>query len=229
MKYLRGAFYGLVTFAIYFGFNLLGWGLDDLQGFFALPSRSVYALIVAIFSLAIGIQAVDAPEGIQGGHGEADKRVRRQTLVAAAMSSMLFVSLIFLPFADRRSIGVLADGEAFRWLGLVLCAPGYALIFWSGLALGKQYSAEVTIQKDHELITAGLYRYIRHPRYLGVIGLALGVALVFHSWIGLAVGIFVSGILVLRISDEEALMHREFGPTWEAYCKQSWRLIPYLY
>jgi protein-S-isoprenylcysteine O-methyltransferase Ste14 len=103
------------------------------------------------------------------------------------------------------------------------------IVFWSGIALGRLYSAEVTIQKDHQLITDGPYRYIRHPRYAGGIIYALGFALLFRSWIGFAALILALGVFMLRIRDEEALMQAEFGQEWEAYCKRSWRLIPFIY
>jgi protein-S-isoprenylcysteine O-methyltransferase Ste14 len=97
------------------------------------------------------------------------------------------------------------------------------------LALGRQYSADVTIQKEHHLITSGVYRLIRHPRYLGVIALSTGVSCVFRSWIGLLTSLFFVAVLIFRIKDEEATMHKEFGVQWEAYVKRSWRLIPYIY
>jgi protein-S-isoprenylcysteine O-methyltransferase Ste14 len=229
MNYLRAFVYFLSTLAMYLGVSLLAWGIDDLQSFFSIAPRSVYAAVVLAFSLAIGYQAINAPEGISGSKGEKSKLVRRQTLVGLVMVACVFGLLVFLPLADRRSIGVMVDGEAIRWAGCVLCCLGYALVFWSGLALGKQYSAEVTIQKDHQLITTGLYHTIRHPRYLGLISLGIGTACVFHSWIGLGTSILLLGVLWLRIKDEEALLHREFGAAWEVYCQHSWRLIPFLY
>jgi protein-S-isoprenylcysteine O-methyltransferase Ste14 len=102
-------------------------------------------------------------------------------------------------------------------------------VYWSGVLLGKQYSQEVTIQKGHELITAGVYRYIRNPRYLGVLLLAFGMSLLFRSWAGLVLTLPLIGVLLFRIRDEESLMHKEFGEQWEAYSKRSWRLIPFLY
>jgi protein-S-isoprenylcysteine O-methyltransferase Ste14 len=87
----------------------------------------------------------------------------------------------------------------------------------------------VTVQEGHRLITAGLYRYIRHPRYLGAICVAFGASLVFRSWAGLLLNVLLPGLLLERMKDEEALMHQEFGAEWEAYCKRSWRLIPHIY
>ena len=229
MKYLRGFGFALTTLVLYLGFPLLGWGYGSLGAFFANWARAGYAVVVLVFSLAVGVQAVDAPEGIRGRRGEEDKLVRRQSLVRIGLILVLYAALIFLPLADRRSLAAWGESSALRWLGLVLCVPGYALIFLSGLALGRQYSQEVTIQEDHHLVTTGIFRWIRNPRYLGVILLAFGLSCLFRSWVGLGVSLVVVLVLLLRIKDEEAMLRREFGPAWDSYCQKSWRLIPMIF
>jgi protein-S-isoprenylcysteine O-methyltransferase Ste14 len=207
----------------------LGWGLDDLSGFFALTPRAAYALLIMILGFVAGYQAIGAPEGLRGGKGIEGKLVRRQRIVKVVVILLMYAALVFLPFADRRNIAVMDVTEAVRWADLVAAGLGFALIFWSGIALGRFYSADVTIQQDHRLITVGLYRYIRHPRYLGTLLVAIGLSCLFRSWIGLATSILFLGVLLFRINDEETLMQVEFGSDWEAYCQRSWRMIPYLY
>jgi len=228
-RYLRGVYYFAATVAIYLGLPLLGWGIGAMPAFLADGPRLGYAVAVILFGLAIGWQGIAHPEAVDGGHGQESKRVWRQTILGFGLTLLLFAALCFLPFAERRGIGVLGVSAGLRWVGVVLCATGYGLVFGSGLALGRQYSAEVTIQKDHHLITTGLYRYIRHPRYLGILCLCLGASLVYRSWIGLLLGVLVLAMLLMRVRDEEALMQREFGAEWEEYCKRSWRMIPGVY
>jgi len=229
VKYLRAAGFFLGTLGIYLVPPLLGWGIGDLEGFFSLHPRLGYAVLVGALGLAAGFQAMGAPEGLRGGQGEEDKRVRRQSVVKVAVILLMYGGLVFLPFADRRNIGVMFEGQAARWPGLVLVGLGFGLIFWSGFTLGRSYSADVTIQRDHLLVTVGPYRRIRHPRYLGAFLVAVGLAILFRSWVGLAVSVPFLGVLLFRIKDEESLLHQEFGQEWEAYCRRSWRLIPYLY
>jgi protein-S-isoprenylcysteine O-methyltransferase Ste14 len=229
MKILRSFVFFLATVLLYLGLPLLGWGLDDLHGFFSLAPRAGYALAVVLFGTAVGVQAFRGTEGIRGGRGEETKWNRRESLVRFGLVLVLYLALLFIPFADRRGIAVLAEGSALRWLGVGLCLLGYGFVFWSGLALGRQYSAEVTIQKDHQLITSGPYRQIRHPRYLGVIALALGMALAYRSAPGLVAAPLILGVLLLRIHDEEELLQREFGVEWVSYSKNSWRLLPGIY
>lgn len=229
MKLVRAATFFIATLLIYLGVTLLGWGLDDLAGYFSLPPRLWYAVTVGMFSLAVGIQAYGSTAGIRGGKGEDSKFVFRQRVVRIGLVLSLYIALFFIPFCDRRGIAVLDDGGIVRWLGVGLSAVGYILVFWSGLALGKQYSADVTIQSGHQLITGSIYHFIRHPRYLGVMALSVGISCVFRSWLGLAASVLFPAVILFRIRDEEAVMLKEFGAEWDAYCKCSWRLIPYIY
>jgi protein-S-isoprenylcysteine O-methyltransferase Ste14 len=229
MSFLRLVTFFIATGLLYLGIPLLGWGLDDVIGYFSNAARLGYALLVGLFSLAVGLQAFSSTEGIRGRKGEAGKFVFRQRIVRVVLVLSLYIALFFIPFFDRHAMGVFNDGSVARCLGVVLSALGFALVFWSGVALERQYSADVTIQKEHHLISSGVYRIIRHPRYLGIIALSIGISCVFRSWIGLIASLFFLAILSFRIRDEESMMLKEFGTQWEAYCKHSWRLIPYFY
>ena len=229
MKLLRAVLFFIATGLLYLGVPLLGWGLGDLEGYFSIAPRMGYAVVVGLFSIAVGVQAFGSTQGIRGGKGEEGKFVLRQRIVRVVLVLSLYIALFLIPFFDRSSIGVFIHGSLARWLGVVLSALGFTLVFWSGVALGRQYSADVTIQKEHHLITSGVYQRIRHPRYLGVIALSVGVSCVFRSWIGLIASGFFIAALIYRISDEEAAMYKEFGNEWETYCKRSWCLIPYIF
>jgi protein-S-isoprenylcysteine O-methyltransferase Ste14 len=229
MKTLRVMVVFIVTLSGYLGFMLLGWGLNDLKGFFSDPARLAYALIVVCFAALVGIQSYPSLAGIQDGKDEIDKRVHRQSSVGLLLLLLLLASLVFLPYTSRRGLVVFPGTVFLSWLGAGLCGIGYFLIFWSGLALGRQYSAEVTIQKDHQLITSGPYHLIRHPRYLGILLVAFGLTLLFHTWLGLAVTALAKGLILFRIQDEEDLMHSHFGKAWEEYCQHSWRLVPHVF
>jgi protein-S-isoprenylcysteine O-methyltransferase Ste14 len=220
----------LYTLAIYVGLPLLGWGFDDLPGFFALPQLTGYSMSIAAFGLLAGY-LIQRPGGMGNtlGKGQESRFVPRQRLVRILVTGMLFCALVFVPFADRRGIGVMAGSPVMRWAGLVLAILGMGLIFWSGWALGRLYSPEVTLQKDHHLITDGPYRLIRHPRYVSGIVQGIGLSLLFRSWIGLVLTLVFAIIILFRIRDEEAMMSREFGPEWETYRKKSRRLIPLVF
>ena len=229
MKYLRAFRYFLIPMIPLIGLPLLGWGIDDLRGFLSIYPRMGFVLASAVPGLAEAYYVIKVGERNNLSRGEESKLVRRQSVVLLVIAPLFFGTLFFLPFADRRSIGVMIVSQLVRWLGLVLCVLGLVLTSWARAALGRMYSGQVTIQESHQLIKTGLYRYVRHPIYLGMLCFALGLSFLFRSWIGLVVMIPIVGGLLLRIKDEEGVLHKEFGSEWEAYCKRSWRFIPYLY
>jgi len=229
VKISRTVLFFLATLLMYLGVPLLGWGLGGLIEFFSSAPRLGYAFVIVLFGLAVGLQSYSSIEGIRGKKGETGKLIFRQTVLRYALEITLYIALIFIPFFDRHGIGVFNNNDLLRWVGVGFCLLGFGLIFWSGLALGKQYSADVTIQENHHLITNSIYRFIRHPRYLGIIALSIGISCNFRSWIGLLATPVFLAMLLYRIKDEEMLMHTEFGLEWEAYCTRSWRLLPYIY
>lgn len=229
MKLLRSIGYFVSTLFVYLGITLLGWGIPHLSQFFASAERSIYSIVVTLFSLMIGIQAYENPEGIDGGKGQKNKDVNRQTLIGGLLSGLLVLNLLLLPWADQRNFATLPDTSWLRNTGLILGMVGYLYVFLSGLYLGKQYSAKVTIQENHELITQGPYHTIRHPRYLGVLCLSLGSSLLFRCWIGLLLfGVHLI-LIIIRVKDEEHLMQSEFGAKWQTYCSTTKKLIPFIY
>ena len=229
MKFLRAVLFFAGTVLVYLVIPLLGWGPGYLDGFFAFPPRLGYSVVVGLFSLAVGIQAYTSILGIRGGKGQQEKFVFRQHVVRIMLIIALYITLFFIPLFDRLDIGVYTASVGFSWFGVMFSAIGYSLVFLSGLALGRQYSQDVTIQADHQLIMGGVYRSIRHPRYLGIIALSIGVSLVFRSWIGLIATLIFMGVLIYRIRDEEATLRLEFGLQWDSYCQHSWRLLPHVY
>jgi len=226
---LRAASYCAVTLMIYLGIPLLGWGLDDLPGFFATKPRFGYAVAILLFGIAIGIQAAIAPIGIRGSDGIRQKLLSRQRIIRIAVTVLLYLALFFLTYMDRRAIAIMPGTELTRWIGLVLFIMGMALVVLSGIALNRFYSKDVTIQVDHKLITSGVYCRIRHPRYLGGILSSAGLCLLYLSWAGLfGMAAFII-LIFIRIHDEEQLMHQEFGSQWESYCGRSWKLVPFIF
>jgi protein-S-isoprenylcysteine O-methyltransferase Ste14 len=96
------------------------------------------------------------------------------------------------------------------------------------VTLGRNWSSDVTFKQDHELITRGPYRFVRHPIYTGLILMLLGSALASGSLgpiAGLAFGFF--GIWV-KLQQEEALMMRHFPSAHSEYKANCKALLPFI-
>lgn len=215
----------IVGLILFVGLPLLGWGITDAQGFIANPARLGYIILLMVVQAFL---VAKFPEMGQN-RGEGSSTVGRQRFVVFLLQVFPLALIIAAPFMDRRAVLALSTSDIPRYVGLILFALGFIAVNWAEAALGKQFSVQVTLQKDHELITDGLYRYVRNPRYMGIIIFNLGLALIFNSVVGLLLVLGLTLVLLWRIHDEEVFMHQAFGVKWEAYSKQTWHLIPYIY
>jgi protein-S-isoprenylcysteine O-methyltransferase Ste14 len=202
----------------YLGLAILGWG--GFVAFFSHPAR--VALAITVFVLA----GVALFSGGNLSPGEREDRANRWVIAVFALIGLLAA---YLPaYTERQEFWIL-DGDAVRWLGVILFAVGGALRIWPVFVLGRRFSGLVAIQPGHTLVTSGIYSVLRHPSYLGLLVNALGWALAFRSGVGVLLTVLLIPPLLARIRAEEWLLRAQFGGEYEAYCRRTWRLIPGLY
>ena len=202
----------------YLGLAVLGEG-----GFDSFFSHASLAALAAVLFVMAGVGA------FAGGNlssGVREDRSNRWVIWALALLGLLSA---YLPaYTDRIGFFVFV-GESLRWLGVFLFAAGGALRLWPVFVLGERFSGLVAIQPGHTLVTAGIYRFIRHPSYLGLLVMSLGWGLAFRSGIGVLLAALMVPPIVGRIRAEERLLRTEFGAAYEAYCARTSRLIPGVY
>jgi protein-S-isoprenylcysteine O-methyltransferase Ste14 len=103
------------------------------------------------------------------------------------------------------------------------------LAVWARRHLGRNWSAEVRIAVDHELVRTGPYRLLRHPIYTAMLGMFLGTAIAssqFHALLGLA-ALVVAYLRKTRLEDH--ILAQAFGADYNAYHRHTWALVPLLF
>lgn len=117
-----------------------------------------------------------------------------------------------------------------RIFGIFSIVIGISARFLSRKALGEQYSVHVETSEEHRLITGGIYQHLRHPAYLGLLCLFVGIPLAMGSWSGTIIAL-VGGIpaIIFRTNIEEQSLSEWFGEKYEEYKKNTWRLIPFVW
>jgi protein-S-isoprenylcysteine O-methyltransferase Ste14 len=208
----------IVSAALFIGLAAWGWG--GWSGLMAHPARAGAVLMVVVATVVALFTDLNL-----GGCSRPDAR-GRWVLAPAALISLTIAGLP--PHADRRDIATL-DGDAIRYLGLALLVVGCVLRVGPMFVLGRRFTWPLASQEAHRLETAGFYRVIRHPSYLGALLGAAGWVLVFRSGIGLILVILLVPVLLHVIREEEARLEAEFGEEYAAYRRRTWRLLPFLY
>jgi len=94
--------------------------------------------------------------------------------------------------------------------------------------LGRNWSATVTVKKDHELITSGPYALVRHPIYTGLLLGFTGSALALGQWRGLVAMAIVFVSLWRKLRLEEHWMRARFGPDYADYARRVKALVPFV-
>jgi protein-S-isoprenylcysteine O-methyltransferase Ste14 len=87
----------------------------------------------------------------------------------------------------------------------------------------------VAIEKTTELVTEGMYAYIRHPLYSSLLFLACGAFFKRPSWAGGCIAAVASGFLYMTAKVEEAENIAYFGETYEEYMKRTRMFLPFLF
>ena len=153
----------------------------------------------------------------------------------------------FLPFILTSSIGfvvalidfIFLQNLKFQFFGLI----GLALVIIGGylrmkarLQLRKKAgfdnlasTTRLQIVEDQKLVKDGLYKYTRHPLYLGEILRNIGIVSIFSSGFGILFIIFGAILLMFRINAEEEMLSKAFGSDYEDYKRKTKRVIPYIY
>jgi len=105
---------------------------------------------------------------------------------------------------------------------------GVALAIWAPTILGRNWSATVTVKKDHTLVRSRPYTAVRHPIFSGLLRASLGTALAIgevHSLLAEAIG--PVGFRIKSKLEEQFMMER-FGREYEEYRQHSWALVPFV-
>ena len=136
---------------------------------------------------------------------------------------------IFVAFFLRAAFpqGRLPHPQIFYLIGLILFVFGLIIRWVAIIHLGRFFTVNVAIADDHQLITTGPYRYVRHPSYTGTLLIFLGFGLCTLNFFSLA-AIFlpITAAFLWRMHVEETALREAFGGSYGTYAAHTRRLIP---
>lgn len=151
-------------------------------------------------------------------------------VIALSIAAGVFMTRSSFLWAHGLWMFELPHGQAVPGVAVVLFATGLVLRWWAIVTLGRFFTVDVTIEKDHQLVERGPFRWVRHPSYTGVLLAFLGWALTLRNWAAILVvlvPIFVA--FIRRMNVEEDALARALGDKYQEYMRRTNRLIPGIY
>ncbi|KAH7913611.1 hypothetical protein BJ138DRAFT_1111265 [Hygrophoropsis aurantiaca] len=137
--------------------------------------------------------------------------------------------------------------DRYVFAGAALAALGSFVRIWAIRTLGRHFTLELSVMKQHKLITGGPYAFVRHPSYIGAAIAGTGLAILHASpgsflrvsgWLKLwtgrglaavwAVAFFAGiGMVFARTVREDTYLKAHFGNEWDQYARRvRYRLLP---
>lgn len=134
----------------------------------------------------------------------------------------------FIRAGGAGSVG--ARPVQFLTAACVIIVLGLVLRWTAIITLGRFFTANVAVLPGHAVVRTGVYRYVRHPAYSGLLLAFVGAGVAFDNWLSLLVIVVpITAALLYRIRVEEAALVGALGSEYLDYCRVTKRLIPGVY
>ncbi len=202
--------------------------------------RCMYDYFVGVDGVFSSLAAAAAFTAAQFGFMATESRRGRSAPEDAVRVTPPFPSVRFAVIAGLAArlvfgffkIGVISSPARDVWvlLGFLLIILGWSCRIWAQRELGKFFTGEVAVQRDHRIIDRGPYQWVRHPAYTGGVLAAVGFGLTLSTWLGALIsGALLIWAYALRVPREEALLASQLGDAYVRYAKRTKRFVPFVY
>jgi protein-S-isoprenylcysteine O-methyltransferase len=165
------------------------------------------------------------------------RRSRTRTGTKQDKSTLLAVWVVIMAsvvaginVARHWPVTALPHGQMFVVTGVILFVAGLLLRWWAIITLGRFFTVDVVIEKDHEVVERGPFRLVRHPSYTGVLLAFVGFALTLRNWAALLIILVpIFAVFLRRMNVEEDALSRALGSRYVDYMRRTKRLVPFVY
>jgi len=155
----------------------------------------------------------------------AEKETSQKIIILFALLG--FIALLVFPALDHR-FGWSPVPPYVSVAGDALVALGFLLTFI--VILENNYAAStIQVVEGQKVVSTGLYAYVRHPMYAGVLPMLVGMPLGLGSWWSLFGLVLVVPAIIWRLLDEEKFLHKNLPGYTEYTKKVRYRLIPFIW
>lgn len=180
--------------------------------------------IIATFGANIGA----AKKGIKDKVGVFKDKPKTYLQTYPIMLSTITLVLLIISLFQVGTFEYKTEYQTLRIIGLLIYLVFSWVQIWATKVLGENYTQDIAIKKNHQLITNGPFKFVRHPQYLSQILLDIGGAAATLSFILAPLALIQIPFLFLRASFEDKLLEKHFGENFRLYKKKSGMILPFV-
>ena len=195
------------------------WPGDDFFGRFLLVCLFAFYLWAAIKGWRLNRSGVkvnesNSPVKLASLLNRFIPSLRSYEIIACAwpLKSHVFPALLRTPLLDFIPLKIIG---ALMWLA----ALGFYV--WAQMSMGKEW--RIGTGTNATLVTQGIFRWSRHPIYVGFLLMAWGTVGIYPQPSFILSAIFSTGLLHHQIAQEEIFLRRHFGSEYDNYCQRTSR------
>lgn len=162
------------------------------------------------------------------------KVIERPVTILQKFPPNIAALVLVLVIAGIFGLGTMDDNFKAKYQTVRIAGLAVFILFsWMQIAayksLGENYAPDIVILKGHKLFRGGMYKFIRHPQYLGQVLSDLGAAAALTSFVAFPLVILIEiPLFIMRASFEEKTMANHFGAEYEDYKKSTGFMIPFI-
>jgi len=175
-----------------------------------------------------GANVTGAKRGLKSTVSEVREKPKTFLQKYPPVISMLSLVALILAVFQIGTLEYLEQFNTIRYIGLVVYLVFSWIQVWSFKTLGDNYSQDIMVKKNHELVTKGPFKLIRHPQYLCQILLDIGATAATLSYIVGGFALIEIPIYIMRASMEDKLLSKHFAEKFSEYKKKSGFMIPFI-
>lgn len=189
----------------------------------------IYIAVYALISFFFVIENV-LRKGKDAKTFEKSKYDNRSTVLLGFTFVTSVLLLMITPLLNHYRFGNIKTNLFLNGFSLLIMLSGITIRITAAITLGRFYTRTLRKTDNHVIVSNGLYKYIRHPGYLGTMLVFWGAGLAVGNVISLSIiTILILIAYLYRIKVEEKMLNDIFGDQYQIYAKRTKRLLPFIY
>lgn len=190
-----------------------------------LAFKIILILMYTVFSIIrIGYQVRARKAGLVTVISESR---RYSILLSLLICYEVFTLFLFLLYPEALAFAMLPLPLWLQIPGVIIGGAALLLFIWVHRHLGKNFSVNLKLFSEQQLVDSGPYSRVRHPMYTAFYLLHIAAFLITANWfIGLTWIVGLTAIIFLRTGREEKMMLEIFGDSYRTYMKRTGRFLP---